>query len=276
MLEKDMENLIATYTEEFFPNEGLILIGQQISLLNRRFDLMFTDKHNRKIIIEIKRGLLTREASGQIVEYYGLLKTQNEASNIELILVANTIPTERRAFLESVGISCKEISEAKIFTIANKYNYKISDNNKIMEPAIIKTIENENISNEVPVTKTIEDLYNRITLADGKTIIDYIINAFRVTGKYQCAVEQKKIFSSYSIHRITETKLIYDFAFIVNRSDLLFYIRKPGEKWLIQKNALKKIENELTVLRNNKIKEMTIRIDNINLAKKLCALLLDN
>ena len=276
MLEKDIENLIGKYPEEFFPYEGLVLVGQQVSISGRRFDLMFKDKHNRKIIVEIKRGLLTRESSGQIVEYYGLLKTQNVSSNIELILVANSIPSERRSFLESVGISCKEISEIKIRLIAEKFKYTFTDSELNIEPAKSIIIKKNNSIAENTIRKTIEDLYDHIKIADGRTMIDYIIKAFSETGKYKCSVEQKKIFYSFSVHRITETKLIYDYAFIVNRSDLLFYIRKPGEKWLSQRGLLNRVENELMVLRNNKINEMTIRVNNMNIAKKICELLLNN
>jgi hypothetical protein len=129
MLEKDIENLIARYPEEFFPNSGFKLTGQQVNLGGCRADLIFKDKHNRKIIIEVKRGLLTREASGQIMEYYGLLKQQDPNQIIELILCANIIPNERKIFLENVGIECKELGVPLILNIAQKYDYKFIDDN---------------------------------------------------------------------------------------------------------------------------------------------------
>ncbi len=65
MLEKDIENLMALYPKEFFPNSGFKLVGQQINIGGCFADLVFNDKYNRKIIVEVKRGLLKREASGQ-------------------------------------------------------------------------------------------------------------------------------------------------------------------------------------------------------------------
>ena len=47
MLEKNIDNLI----------EG------------RRIDILFQDKFGRKIIVEVKRGILNREASGPVMEY---------------------------------------------------------------------------------------------------------------------------------------------------------------------------------------------------------------
>jgi len=274
MLEKEIEELIANYPDEFFPNEGFTIIGRQIAQDGRRFDLMFTDKYNRKIVIEVKRGVLTREASGQIVEYYGLLKSKDHLSNIELILVANIILNERKVFLETAGISCKEISEKQLDYVVKKYNL----DTKLDRLSRIELIsKNENpISGKSDVRKinTIQDLYDRIKNPEGQHIIDYIIEEFRKTGLYQCSVEQKKIFKSYSIHRIFEGKLIYDYAFIVNRNDLLFYIRKPGENWLLQNYKLNRLEKEMIVMRKNKANEITIRIDSLKLAKELCSLLI--
>jgi len=106
MLEKDIENLIASHPKDFFPKEEFTLISQQHTVQRRRIDILFEDKYGRLIIVEVKRGILSREASGQIIEYYGLLKNQFPERSIELILCANTIPNERKSFLENVGIEC--------------------------------------------------------------------------------------------------------------------------------------------------------------------------
>lgn len=102
MLEKDIENLIAHYPNEFFPKAKFTLKGQQVKLGSCYADIMFTDEYERKIIIEVKRGILSRDAAGQIIEYYGLLKQKQPDAIIELIVCANTIPYERKLFLENV------------------------------------------------------------------------------------------------------------------------------------------------------------------------------
>lgn len=130
MLEKDIENLIALYPHEFFPKNKFVLIGQQVKLGSCYTDVMFTDEHDRKIIIEVKRGILSRDAAGQIMEYYGLLKHKEPDAIIELIVCANTIPPERKLFLEKVGIECKELGLSLIQKIASKYNYTFLDDVK--------------------------------------------------------------------------------------------------------------------------------------------------
>jgi len=147
MLEKDIENLIANYPDEFFPNAGFKLIGQQVRLGKCFVDILFEDKHNRKIIVEVKRGILSRDASGQVMEYYGLLKSQNLNVIIELILCANIIPPERRTFLEISGIECKELGINLINQVAEKVNYQF-----INSPVKTKAVAT---NEELPISERI-------------------------------------------------------------------------------------------------------------------------
>ena len=130
MLEKDIENLIALHPDEFFPYSGFKLIGQQVKLGKCYADIIFEDKHKRKVIVEVKRGILSRDASGQIMEYYGLLKIESPDDFVELILCANIIPPERKKFLETVGIECKELGINLINQIAQKLNYDFINSEK--------------------------------------------------------------------------------------------------------------------------------------------------
>ena len=128
MLEKDIENLLEKYPEEFFPHEKLILIGRQMQLGGCRADLVFQDGPKSKLVIEIKRGLLMREAIGQIGVYYGLLRQAYPSEEIRLMLVANIIPKELAIFLEEkMGIWPLEIPISKINEVVEKHHYKFED-----------------------------------------------------------------------------------------------------------------------------------------------------
>jgi RecB family endonuclease NucS len=74
MLEKDVENLLAKYPDEFLPNYGLKLKGQQVRLGTYSADIVFENRKGDMVIVEVKRGILRREALGQLIEYYGALK----------------------------------------------------------------------------------------------------------------------------------------------------------------------------------------------------------
>tara|TARA_Y100000310_G_scaffold275692_1_gene292361 strand:+ start:264 stop:1160 length:897 start_codon:yes stop_codon:yes gene_type:complete len=141
MLEKDIENLIAQHPDEVFPKQDFELIAQQYSIEGKRIDILFRDRLNRKVIIEVKRGILNREASGQIGEYYGLLKSKNQTEFYEMILCANVIPKERRLFLESIGIECKELRISFILELAEKYNYTFIDDQSSFDSPSISSID---------------------------------------------------------------------------------------------------------------------------------------
>jgi len=131
MLEKDIENLIATHPEEFLPYRNLKLVGQQVRLGTYFADIIFEDNKSKKIIIEVKRGILSREAVAQIMDYYGIIKIQEKTSDIKLIIVANVIPKERVILLsEKLGIEFIEIPASKIISVAKDHSYSFLDETK--------------------------------------------------------------------------------------------------------------------------------------------------
>ena len=130
MLEKDMENLLAKYTEEFFPKRKLKLIGQQVKLGTYYADIIFENEIGDTVVVEVKRGILSRDAVGQIIDYYGMLKLKAPNRSIFLILVANVIPKERTVYLKAIGIECVEIPFSKIINVARKHSYEFLDSEK--------------------------------------------------------------------------------------------------------------------------------------------------
>ncbi|MDZ7860952.1 MAG: endonuclease NucS [Candidatus Krumholzibacteriota bacterium] len=155
MLEKDIENLIAMYPEEIFKGEGFKLIEQQYSVEGKRIDILFEDGVGRKVIVEVKRGILNRNASGQIAEYYGRLKSKNKDTFYEMILCANVIPKERRLFLENIGIECKELGIAFISELSKKYDYTFIDDRPSYQN---KQRANNKITSHYSIDSNTEDI----------------------------------------------------------------------------------------------------------------------
>ena len=130
MLEKDIENLLARYPEEFFPELKLKPVGQQVKLGSYSADVIFQNQVGDTLIVEVKRGILSREAVGQIMDYYGMLKYREPDKSMHLMLVANVIPRERVVYLKEIGISCVEIPVSKIWDVAKKHSYRFLDAEK--------------------------------------------------------------------------------------------------------------------------------------------------
>jgi hypothetical protein len=110
--EKDMEDAICGNPEKYLGEPGLKLIARQYRVGNYIFDLLFEDRHGAKLIVEIQKGTLDRNHTYKILDYSDEYKENNPNSFIELMIIANKIPYERRKRLDSKGISWKEISES--------------------------------------------------------------------------------------------------------------------------------------------------------------------
>jgi hypothetical protein len=132
MLERDMEHLLAEHIEEFLPGRKLNLVGRQVNIAGYRMDILFEEGTGVQLIMEIKRGLVTRQTVGQMVgqigQYYGLVKQAYPLKEVRLLLVANVIPPEFRTYLRDMaGVEAIEIPQATFIAIAGKYGYTFTD-----------------------------------------------------------------------------------------------------------------------------------------------------
>jgi len=125
MIEKDMEDLIATYPDDFFPRRHFVLIGRQRSFAGiGRFDLVFEDEFKSTILMEMKARTLKYEDATQVAKYRDELE-RNGCSNIVMWLVAPQIPSSVREFLDDKGIEYSEIHVPEFRLIAERRDFMI-------------------------------------------------------------------------------------------------------------------------------------------------------
>ena len=91
-----------------------------------RADLVFEDRHGRLLIVEVKRGKLPRGAIDQLLDYFGMMKHRFPDKPVELMVVANVIPAERRLTCENRDIECREINERTFREVAAEVGYKFA------------------------------------------------------------------------------------------------------------------------------------------------------
>lgn len=103
--ESDMEEIIAKHPEII--EDGLTLLGRQVSVGHLRADLLFRDKFGDTLVVELKKGNIKREHVGQIMEYSGTLYEQRP---VRLMLVGNRVPPSFRRSLEYHGIEWREMT----------------------------------------------------------------------------------------------------------------------------------------------------------------------
>lgn len=125
MLEKDMEELLARYPQDFFPRKNLLLKDRQRSFSGvGRFDLLFTDEYGTNILMELKARTAKYEDATQLAKYFDALKQLGE-KNIIMWLVAPQIPNSIREFLDNIGIEYSEIHDSEYKRIADIHNYQL-------------------------------------------------------------------------------------------------------------------------------------------------------
>jgi Endonuclease NucS len=134
MVEREMQELLWRYPERFL-NEPLQQFAWETSSSVGRADLVFEDRHGRLLIIEVKRGKLPRGAIDQLLDYFGMMKHKFPDKAVELMVVANTIPSERRLTCESRDIECREISERRFRDVAVEVSYVFASEPKLPQDA---------------------------------------------------------------------------------------------------------------------------------------------
>ena len=118
MLERQMEDLIAAFPEDFFPGHGFVLEGRQRSFAGvGRFDLLFTDRYKTNVLMELKAVVARYDNADQLGRYKEALEAKGE-TNILMWLVATHIPHSVREMLERIGIEYTEIHETRFRRVA--------------------------------------------------------------------------------------------------------------------------------------------------------------
>src|SRR5690348_2321198 len=118
MLERQIEDLIAAYPEEFFPGHTLALKKRQGVFAGvGRFDLLFVDSYSTNVLMELKAVTAKYEHATQLAKYKEALEAKGEC-NILMWLVAPSIPTAAREFMDRVGIEYTEIHETQFRRVA--------------------------------------------------------------------------------------------------------------------------------------------------------------
>ena len=132
MTEKEMEDLLWNHPDKFL-SEPLKQFRRQPQSRVGRADLVFEDRLGRLLVVELKKGKLGRGAVAQLVDYFGMVKREFPDKPVELMVVANVIPEERRLACEQYNIDCREISAKRFRDIASEVGYEFESEKNLIE-----------------------------------------------------------------------------------------------------------------------------------------------
>jgi hypothetical protein len=125
MLEREMEDLLWRYPAKLL-HEDLKPFQRQPRSSVGRADLVFEDRLGGLLVVELKRGKLERAAISQVHDYFGMLKRQFPDRPVEMMVVAQTIPEERRIALTRYDIDFREVSEKQFRDLAKEVGYEFA------------------------------------------------------------------------------------------------------------------------------------------------------
>ena len=122
MTEREMEHLLWNYPERFL-GEPLKQFRRQPSTEVGRPDLIFETSVGQLLVVEIKKAAVQREIIGQLFDYYGALKREFPLRSVEVMVIADCVPPERRIALEHLHIGWREIPLKQFRTVARAVEY---------------------------------------------------------------------------------------------------------------------------------------------------------
>jgi hypothetical protein len=145
VLEREMEDLIADHPNEFFPRHGFKLQGRQGHFQEvGRYDLLFVDEYGTQILMELKAVPAKYENATQLAKYHDALR-EERATNVQMWLVAPSIPRSVRDFLDQIGIEYTEIHEAEFRKVAARNGYTFASEGMTAPAAKERIIEKQEL-----------------------------------------------------------------------------------------------------------------------------------
>lgn len=120
--ERLFEDILVKYPELI---EGkLKFIGRQVNHFGKRIDILFEDRFNEKLIVELKKDNLDRNALSQVMEYEGYILSENDPS-ARVMIIANRIPLNLKKAMDHHGIEYKEITYKQLLEFLEREDQQL-------------------------------------------------------------------------------------------------------------------------------------------------------
>lgn len=117
MNERIMQDLLKRCHQELI-EEGLSYLDREVSVGNRRLDLVFTDRRGRLLLVEAQQGSLDTKHIDRHIDFVEGFIEKNPNVDVRLMYIANKIDPLRKSFLDRRGYEYKEIPAAKLVALA--------------------------------------------------------------------------------------------------------------------------------------------------------------
>lgn len=154
--EKQFEDIICKYPELI--EDGLKPKGRQMRVHGKIVDILFEDGFGQELVVELKKGTLSRQGVGQVMDYVGrILREENPVARA--MLVGSRVPPSFQKSLDYYGIEWKEISLSQLKEVlAEKKDEEFL---KLFEDIESTAIGQTPLRETAPVQKTLQSSAKR-------------------------------------------------------------------------------------------------------------------
>lgn len=217
MIEKEMEDLISSNPDLFFPRNKFTLVGRQGNFSGvGRYDLLFKDEYNYNILMELKAVPAKYENAHQLAKYKDAF-SERGIEKVLLWLVATHIPKSVRDFLDNVGIEYTEIHETEYRRVASLVKYSFDSENENIFENRSEFLHDENVKLTHDTRKITSGKYE-----EKKTQLK---NTFPVAYHFLSIIDTKQMVG-FKFGKSVNVHLYYQdgfYAYIkINHSSLIF------------------------------------------------------
>ena len=167
--ERLFEDVLVKYPELI--EDSLKFVGRQVNHYGKRIDILFEDRFKEKLIIELKKDNLDRNALSQVMEYEGYILSEKDPS-ARVMLIANRIPLNLKKAMDHHGIEYKEITHRQIFEFLEK-----------RDEQLLKSIQSQDKVESTYKLESVPIKPTNFSLTTRASMLDAIILAGGTWGK---------------------------------------------------------------------------------------------
>jgi len=120
--ERLFEDILIKYPELI--EKKLKFVGRQVNYFGKRIDILFEDQFNQKLIVEIKKDVLNRNALSQVMEYEGYILSEKD-STARVMIVANRIPLNLKKAMDHHGIEYRELTQNQLLNFLKERDIQL-------------------------------------------------------------------------------------------------------------------------------------------------------
>lgn len=231
------ENEIADFIikNSWILGDDLIFLGKEINTRfdeGGRIDLLFKNKKNQLLVIELKKGKITSSEVSQLVKYVGSLARKNNLDRdaIKMVLIGKSINREVKTFCSLVGIRIIEFG--LVDELSNKIENYLKNINDYSKKEKLEVLEKSKtkVKYKIVKLKTLPDIAsNSFMEMDMDDTLFSLFTPKRVQLMSELIKNKPSSIRDLALTLHRDIKNVFDDLMLLNEADIV-ELTKEGRR----------------------------------------------